>query len=103
MNYDSLFFRRLFPALVVSIQGLERETKYIVSAHFASADKYRYKFMNGQWQVVGESDIIQNEALMVLEHDSSPMSGDVWMKKPVSFKKIKITHHASSKHGNVSF
>ena len=97
----SLFFRRLFPALLVGIRGLEHITEYIISLRISSADPYRYKFLNMQWVAVGESEVMQNEDRQIFRHPNSPNNGQFWMKKPISFKQVKITHNPSSSCGNV--
>ena len=99
----SLFlFRRLFPSLMVGIRGLDRHTEYTISLRISSADPYRYKFFNMQWVSTGESEMMQNEDRQIFCHPNSPNTGQFWMKKPISFKQVKITHNPSSKYGNVS-
>ena len=40
---------------------------------------------------------------MEFTHPNSPSIGEIWMKKPVSFKTVKITHNSdNTKKGNVS-
>lgn len=95
--------RRLFPGLLVGVRGLELYTEYIISLRISSADPYRYKFLNMQWTAVGESEVMQNEDRQIFCHPNSPSTGQFWMKKPISFKQVKITHNPSSKFGNVSY
>ncbi len=95
------FCRRLFPGLMVSIQGLNPSSGYTVSLKVTSADPNRYKFMNMRWSVVGESEVIQNEARQIYCHPNSPSSGSYWMKKPIAFKTLKITHNPNSQNGHV--
>lgn len=97
------YYRRLFPALLVGLRGLNPKTEYSISLRIASADPYRYKFLNMQWVAVGESEVMQNEDRQVFKHPNSPNSGQFWMKKPISFKQLKITHNPSSSNGNVSY
>ena len=97
----SLLSRRLFPALLVGLRGLDVTTEYTISLRISSADPYRYKFLNMQWVAVGESEVMQNEDRQVFCHPNSPNVGQFWMKKPISFKQVKITHNPSSAHGNV--
>ena len=97
-----LYVRRLFPALMVHVSGLEPRMDYNISLQVASADGFRYKFVNMKWTKVGESEINQNEDKQVYKHPNSPKEGSFWMKKPVSFKGLKITHCPDSKCGNVS-
>lgn len=95
-------FRRLFPVVLVTVKGLNPSVKYTIKVRFVSADKYRHKFLTGRWTAVGESDIMQDETRMAYSHPTSPNTGEYWMKKPISFKCIKVTHHSESKNGNVS-
>ena len=74
---------------------------YNVKAKFVCADKYRHRFFNGAWNQTGESEIIHDESRMEFVHPLSPANGEMWMKKPVSFKAIKLTHRENSKGGNV--
>ena len=98
----SFSYRRFFPAVMVNIRGLIPEMQYAISINVISADNFRYKFLNGQWVTVGESEILQNHSRQTFLHPISPSSGQLWMTKPISFKNVKITHNPTSKHGNVS-
>ena len=93
--------RRLFPALLVSLHGLEPDKDYTVSLKVTTADNQRYRYINMKWCATGESEVIQNEEKQIFRHPSSPNSGHFWMKRPLSFKSIKITHYAKSPHGHV--
>ena len=97
-----LFSRRLFPALLVGIRGLDCHMEYTVSLRISSADPFRYKFLNMKWVAVGESEVMQNEDRQIFCHPNSPNISQFWMKKPISFKQVKITHNPSSSYGNVS-
>ena len=88
--------------MLVTLRGLNPSLTYTIILRIASADPYRYKFLNMQWSSVGESEINQNEFKQLYRHPSSPNSGAFWMKKPISFRAIKITHNPNSKNGNVS-
>ena len=96
-----MFFRQLFPALRVRIHGLEPVIEYTVSLRISSADPYRYKFLNTKWVAVEESEVMQNEDKQIFRHPNSPNNGEFWMKKPISFKDVKITHDPSSTHAHV--
>ena len=87
---------------MLHLSGLDPSKDYTLTLKIAPADAYRYKFINMKWAVVGESEVNQNEARQTYVHSSSPNSGAFWMKKPISFRAIKITHNATSKNGNVS-
>ncbi|XP_003389547.1 PREDICTED: T-box protein 2-like [Amphimedon queenslandica] len=93
--------RLLFPTILVTVSGLVPTIQYSIMVRFVSADKYRHKYITGQWTAVGESDIIHDESKMLFIHPSSPCYGEMWIKKPISFKSIKITHHSESQNGNI--
>ncbi len=95
--------RSLFPTLLISIRGLNPKKEYSLFVRVAPADSMRYKYLNMKWCAVGESDVVQNEEKQILRHSSSPNNGMFWMRKPISFKNIKITNNARSKNGNVRF
>ena len=76
---------------------------YNVKAKFVCASKYHYKFLFGKWKVKRESKIIHDESRMEFVHPSSPANGEMWMKKPVSFEAIRLTHKENSKGGNVRY
>ena len=85
----------------MGLRGLDPQTEYSISLRVTSADPYRYKFLNMRWVAVGESEVMQNEDRQIFHHSNSPNSGKFWMKKPISFKQMKITHNPSSSSGNV--
>ena len=87
---------------MVSVRGLNPRADYSISLRVRPADKFRYKYVNTQWAHVGESEVLQNEKRQVFRHPSSPNSGEFWMRKPISFKSVKVTHNSSSANGNVS-
>lgn len=93
--------RRLFPGVVITIKGLKPALTYRLSLRVTPADLCRYKFLNMHWSNVGESEINQNEQKQLYRHPSSPNTGAFWMRKPISFRSIKITHSPTSKNGNV--
>ena len=95
--------RRLFPALMVNVQGLEPATLYNVAFRATSADPFRYRFVNMKWMIVGESEVDQNLARQISLHPDSPKNGESWMKRPISFKSIKLTHNPKSNNELVSY
>jgi len=86
----------------VNLFGLESHKNYSVTLRIISADNQRYRYVNMKWVATGESEVLQNEGKQIFRHPSSPSSGEFWVKRPVSFKAVKITHYAKSKHGHVS-
>ena len=94
--------RRIFPTINFEVTNLNKMSLYTVSLRFSLTDDYRYKYQEQNWEVSGKSDVIHDEARMMVKHPSSPAPGDLWMKKTISFKAIKITHHPDSSNGRVS-
>ena len=93
-------FRRMFPSFKVKIGGLERRNKYILMMDIVPVDDCRYKFHNSRWVVAGKADPEMPKRMYV--HPDSPLSGDQWMSRTVSFHKLKLTNNISDKHGFVS-
>jgi len=93
--------RCLFPTLAVSLRGLELRQLYEVSLRMSAVDNYRYKYSNNCWVRAGDSDVSQDGDRATVQHPCSPTSGQSWMKRPVSFKFVKITHYPNSRNGNV--
>ena len=96
--------RRLFPCLLLNIRGLPNKESFEVSLRVTPADEFRYKFIKRacSWVVARKSEVQQNEERQRYLHPMSPTTGEDWMKKPISFKQVKITHNSNSKQGNVS-
>jgi len=91
----------MFPGIVVSLAGLETNSKYTVTMEINPADNHRYKFLNSKWTMVGKADA-HSEEMMKYVHPDSPSSGKHWIASKVSFKKIKVTNNRNNKRGNVS-
>lgn len=87
---------------MLTLQGLEPDGDYTLYLKVTPADDQRYRYINMKWCATGETEVNQNEEMQTYRHPSSPNSGQFWMKRPVSFKSIKITHYPKSKYGNVS-
>ena len=103
LYYTLCSSRRLFPALMLTIQGLEPEMDYTIYLKVTPADDQRYRYINMKWCATGETEVSQSEHLQTYRHPSSPNTGQFWMKRPISFKSIKISHYPKSKNGNVSY
>lgn len=81
----------MFPPFKVKVNGLDPKSKYILLIEVAAHDNNRYKFHNGRWTVAGKADpTIQNRMYI---HPDSPATGEVWMQKPISFHKLKLTNN----------
>ena len=93
----------MFPALKVTVTGLDPSLKYMMIMDVVPADNYRYKYHESEWLVTGKAypDVPRSKRLHV--HAESPGNGAKWMASVVSFHKVKITNNSSdSKAGHVS-
>lgn len=87
--------RRMFPSLSVSVHGLDPSKQYTITLDIQPADQSRHKFIGDSWQAVGKADkeFVRCEFL----HTDSPSLGSHWMKKPVTFKFVKLTNNRNNK------
>ena len=87
--------RRMFPSLTVSVHGLDPCKHYTITLDIQPADQSRHKFIGDSWQAVGkaEKEFVRCEYV----HTDSPSLGSHWMKKPVSFKLVKLTNNRNNK------
>ncbi len=92
----------MFPGIVISVSGLDPDSKYNFALEVNPADTNRYKYLNVKWVVVGKSDSHCEDQLRYV-HPDSPASGRHWMANKVSFKKIKVTNNKSNRRGHVSY
>ena len=92
--------RRMFPPFKVRVYGLDKKAKYIMLMDIISADDCRYKFHNSRWMMAGKADPDVTKRMYI--HPESPITGEQWMQKTVSFHKLKLTNNIADKHGFVS-
>ena len=87
--------RRMFPSLSVSVYGLNPSKQYTITLDIQPADQSRHKFIGDSWQAVGkaEKEFVRCEYV----HTDSPSLGSHWMKKPISFKFVKLTNNRNNK------
>lgn len=87
--------RRMFPPFKVRLTGLDKRAKYIMLMDIVAADDCRYKFHNSRWLMAGKADPDSPKRMYI--HPDSPMTGDQWMQKLVSFHKLKLTNNVTDK------
>jgi hypothetical protein len=95
-----LCFRRMFPTLKVSMEGLDPHSKYILLVDIVPVDDCRYKYHNSEWVVTGKAEPHMPGRLYI--HPDSPASGSHWMKQPLTFHKLKLTNNNLDQNGHVS-
>ena len=84
------------------MDGLEKDAKYSISIRFVSSDNLRYKYVQRRWVPFQQSEAVQDSERMSVKHSDSPHFGSYWMRQPINFASVKITHYALSKFGDVS-
>lgn len=90
----------MFPPFKVRVFGLDKKAKYIMLMDIVSADESRYKFHNSRWMSAGKADPDVTKRMYI--HPESPITGEQWMQKTVSFHKLKLTNNIGDKNGFVS-
>lgn len=91
--------RRMFPPFKVRLTGLDKRAKYIMLMDIVAADDCRYKFHNSRWMMAGKADPEMQKKMYI--HPDSPMTGEQWMQKLVSFHKLKLTNNMNDKRFTV--
>lgn len=89
--------RRMFPLPSFRMFGMELEENYIILMDIVPVDQFRYKFQGASWTIAGRADPEPPQKAFV--HPDSPCSGSLWMAKPVSFNRLKLTNHTAEKQG----
>ncbi|XP_054721387.1 T-box transcription factor mls-1-like [Uloborus diversus] len=84
--------RRIFPALKVSVTGLNPEKNYIMWIDVIPVDnlRYRYVYHSSRWKVAGRGE--PSSLSSTYFHPYSPASGKHWMSQPITFDKVKLTN-----------
>ncbi|KAI9100959.1 hypothetical protein DFS34DRAFT_684131 [Phlyctochytrium arcticum] len=90
--------RCLFPILRFQPVGLNPSTKYSIAIDVVQTVPNRFKYKHGKWVPQPLDDHRQGHSRRMepvgglYMHPDSPQSGAQWMKKPVSFAKVKLTN-----------
>eukprot|EP00794_Sanderia_malayensis_P003228 gene3228-3708_t len=94
--------RRMFPALKVTVSGLDPLQKYMILMDMVPADNYRYKYHESEWVVTGKAYADVPRVNRTHAHPESPGNGAKWMATVVSFHKVKITNNSNgNKQGHL--
>lgn len=91
--------RRMFPPFKVRLTGLDKRAKYVMLLDIVAADDCRYKFHNSRWMMAGKADPEMAKKMYI--HPDSPMTGEQWMQKLVSFHKLKLTNNMNDRRFTV--
>lgn len=91
----------MFPALIISVTGLDQDARYSFFMDIVPVDSERYKYLNSKWIVVGKAER-EMEPRPQYVHPESPNTGQHWMSQKISFKKMKLTNNKKTMQGHVS-
>ena len=89
----------MFPPIRLRVSNLEPKSKYILSMEMVPSGDCRYKFRRGNWLVAGGADPETPKRMYI--HPESPDTGEQWMQKIISFRKLKLTNNLSDRNGYV--
>lgn len=59
----------------------------------------KFNRMIDRWQIAGKADPAMPKRTFV--HPESPLTGNQWMSKVISYHKLKLTNNLSDKRGFV--
>ena len=84
----------MFPAIIISVDGLSPDSLYSMQLEVLPADDRRFKYTEQGWVAVGKVD--KQFTYRSYPHPDSPNTGVYWMEKPISFKLAKLTNNKST-------
>jgi len=93
--------RRMFPALQVQVSGLDRCARYALALDVVPVNEFRYRFHGSGWTIAGVAASDEVTAQRIYVHPDSPMTGQQWMSRSVSFTRLKLTNNARDNRGYV--
>jgi len=92
----------MFPAIQVQISGLDRCARYALALDVVPANEFRHRFHDSRWTIASEADAAGGDVTRrVYIHPDSPMTGQQWMSRSVSFIKLKLTNNPKDSRGYV--
>ena len=100
-SYNDLF-RRMFPTLRISVNGVDPKANYMVLMDIVPVDdkRYRYAYHRSTWLVAGKAD--PPAPVRLYMHPDSPFTGEQLLKQIISFEKVKLTNNDGDRNGHVS-
>lgn len=93
----------MFPAVEITIQGLK--PTYLYSVHISvqlfDSYRYRYRIETEKWDKFAVRDSATGApSCRTIPHPDLKNTGAHFMKKPLSFKTIKMTNNRNTTHDN---
>ena len=86
----------MFPAISISVAGLEPTQLYTIAIDFLPG-QHKYKYDGSKWNIARPAEPHPPQRWHV--HPDSPQLGEDWEKKwGITFHKLKITHNIDRLH-----
>ena len=87
----------MFPAVKISVAGLELDSRYKMKLEVQSVDQHRYKYTNSSWMKTLKLDTelpgtVSDSSSWT--HPESPKLGSFWMKNTINFQRAKLTNNS---------
>jgi len=95
----------MFPAIQVQVSGLDRCARYALALDVVPVNDLRYRFHSSRWTIAGEAaaaGVSGDVTRGIYIHPDSPMTGQQWMSRSVSFVRLKLTNNVKDNRGYVS-
>jgi len=95
----------MFPAIQVQISGLDRCARYALAMDVVPVNELRYRFHGSRWTIAGAAAAAGgsgDDIRRTYIHPDSPMTGQQWMSRSVSFIRLKLTNNLKDNRGYVS-
>jgi len=97
----------MFPAIQVQISGMDRCARYALALDVVPVNEFRYRFHGSRWTTAGSAAAAAAggggvTTRRVYIHPDSPMTGQQWMSRAVSFIRLKLTNNLRDSRGYVS-
>jgi len=102
----------MFPAIQVQVSGMDRYARYALALDVVPVNEFRYRFHGSRWTIAGPAaaaaaagggggggDVMTRR---IFVHPDSPMTGQQWMSRSVSFIGLKLTNNLRDSRGYVS-
>jgi len=98
--------RRMFPAIQVQISGMDRCARYALAMDVVPVNEFRYRYHGSRWTIAGAAAAAAAGGDVTIRriyvHPDSPMTGQQWMSRAVSFIRLKLTNNLRDSRGYVS-
>jgi len=111
-------FRRMFPSVQLTVNGLEEHEHYYILLEIQPACTRRYKYCGnsathedengnksniGGWSFAGPAEPQPRFDRRIYMHPDGPATGNYWMQNTISFSKLKLTNNVVDHRNNVRF